>query len=53
MIQMVRAVQTPIERNEPIFEIIRDAVCACLRGEQDEAGTVKEILERVQLYYYE
>ncbi len=53
LIQIVGAVQTPVERNEPIFEIIRDAVCACLRGEQDEQETVKEIMERVQLYYYE
>lgn len=53
MIQIAGAVQTPVERNEPLFEIIRDEVYTCLCGEQEEQEAVKKIVERVQLYYYE
>jgi len=53
MIEIAKVVQVPVERNQPVFRIIQDAVCACLRGEQDEEATLKEIVERVQLYYFE
>lgn len=53
MIEIAKVVQVPVERNQPVFEIIQDTVCACLRGEQDEEATLREIIERVQLYYFE
>jgi hypothetical protein len=53
MIEIAKVVQVPVERNQPVFKVIQDAVCACLCGEQDEEATLKEIVERVQLYYFE
>ncbi len=53
MIEIARAVDTPVERNQMIYEIIRDEALSFLNGAKDKEAAAGEIANRISLYYYE
>ena len=53
LIQIAKAVQTPVIRNQPVFEVIQEAACRYLDGKINEEEAAEEITERLSLYYLE
>lgn len=53
LIQIAKAVQTPVIRNQPVFEVIQEAACRYLDGKINEEEAAEDITERLSLYYLE
>ena len=53
LIQIAKAVQTPVIRNRPVFEVIKEAACRYLDGKINEEEAAADITERLKLYYLE
>lgn len=53
IIDMVRLVNTPVEKNQIIFEIIEEEACAFFAGEKSLDAAAEEIANRLSLYYLE
>lgn len=53
MVEVARAVHTPVERNQMIYEIILDEALSFLNGAKSRQAAAGEIANRMRLYYYE
>lgn len=53
MIDVVRSVNTPVEKNQMIFEIVMEEGCAYLAGEKSLDAAAEGIANRVGIYYSE
>ena len=53
IIDVVRLVNTPVEKNRIIFEIIEEEACAFFAGEKSLDAAAEEIANRLSLYYLE
>lgn len=53
MIDVVRSVNTPVEKNQIIFEIVMEEGCAFLAGEKSLDAAAEGIANRVGIYYLE
>lgn len=53
IIDVVRLVNTPVEKNQIIFEIIEEEACAFFAGEKSFDAAAEEIANRLSLYYLE
>lgn len=53
MIALARAVDTPVERNQMIYEIIEEETISFLDGKKSKEAAAKEIANRLRLYYFE